>query len=450
VYKSRAVEKFLRAHKARSQDDALLVFAEDEPLILYNEYVIPVDEPLLPGTPGAGGPAAGGDMDDMPMPDDAPSEEPLPSPEQLIIKVILSTATPDRANDVVTQEGFQLGEYMRNPQVLWCHECWKPPIAQALTVGLDTLGRLMATDLFMGPDLCKKSYKVYQMVRQRFLRTVSVGFVPLTWSYDESREGYNFLTQTLLEHSFCPIPMNPEALVELQARAANEEKQWLAREVEEALDTGGVLPWQQKRYARAREILSQERTLIAPPAANKQKQRAVPRDVSVSTAAADTAWSAPRLSDFTSERWAELSDTEKNTIAGHYAYATSLPPATFGDLSLPHHRASDGAIVWLGVVAAVQRLGQTSIPDNEIAAVQRHLGRHYKAFDKVPPWEMDEGKAWEAYQAMALLIQHEQDPETLGEAQRRFRQLDAALFGGAQLSTPAESAAMEAVLILED
>lgn len=115
----------------------------------------------------------------------------------------------------------------------------------------------------------------------------------------------------------------------------------------------------------------------------------VPDDVSREKAPEDTPWEAPALSDFTDEPWEDLSDDEKRRIAGHYAWAAEMPPETFGDLKLPHHRASDGAVVWNGVVAAAQRLDQTDIPEADVSKVKAHLANHYHQWGRKAPWEDD-------------------------------------------------------------
>jgi len=114
-----------------------------------------------------------------------------------------------------------------------------------------------------------------------------------------------------------------------------------------------------------------------------------PSDVSKKKAPEDEEWNAPTLSDFTDKSWEDLTDTEKTNIAGHFAWAAEMPPATYGDLKLPHHNTS-GEIVWRGVANAAARLSQSSIPSEDIPKVQAHLGAHYKAFDKTPPWEKGE------------------------------------------------------------
>ncbi len=116
-----------------------------------------------------------------------------------------------------------------------------------------------------------------------------------------------------------------------------------------------------------------------------------PSDVSREKAPEDEAWNAPALGDFTDKSWDDLTEEERRQIAGHYAWAAEMPPETFGDLKLPHHRASDGAIVWDGVANCAARLGQTDIPSEDVSKVQSHLGSHYQQFGKTPPWEEEKG-----------------------------------------------------------
>ncbi|GEO27033.1 hypothetical protein AAC03nite_28180 [Alicyclobacillus acidoterrestris] len=141
-------------------------------------------------------------------------------------------------------------------------------------------------------------------------------------------------------------------------------------------------------YKNAPKIVAatQRKTIVA----TIPRAGVVPPDVSEKLAPKDAEWSAPNLSDFTDKAWADLTDDEKNHIAGHYAWAKEMPPVAFGDLKLPHHRPSDGAVVWKGVVAAAQRLDQSDISDDDIPKVQAELGHHYKQFGETPPWEEDD------------------------------------------------------------
>jgi len=100
-----------------------------------------------------------------------------------------------------------------------------------------------------------------------------------------------------------------------------------------------------------------------------------------------TPWEKPRLEDFTSEQWSDLSDEERDDIAGHFTWSPTMPPESFSELSLPHHRASDGKVIWRGLVAAAGRLDQTRLPESAMGAVRAHLAAHYKAFGEEAPWD---------------------------------------------------------------
>jgi len=100
-----------------------------------------------------------------------------------------------------------------------------------------------------------------------------------------------------------------------------------------------------------------------------------------------TPWERPRLEDFTSEQWSDLSDEERDDIAGHFTWSPTMPPDSFSELSLPHHRASDGKVVWRGLTAAAARLNQTNVPESALSAIRAHLAAHYRAFGEEAPWE---------------------------------------------------------------
>lgn len=108
----------------------------------------------------------------------------------------------------------------------------------------------------------------------------------------------------------------------------------------------------------------------------------VPKNVSTEIAPEDQAWAKPTLADFTDKAWGDLSDAEKTAIAGHFAWAAAVPPATFGDLKFPHHDPKTHKAVWHGVANCLARLSNSSVPGADKAKVQAHLDAHKKAFGK--------------------------------------------------------------------
>ena len=69
-----------------------------------------------------------------------------------------------------------------------------------------------------------------------------------------------------------------------------------------------------------------------------------------------------------------------------------------GDYKGPHHRTSDICVVWRGVAALggviMGARGGMNVPDADMAGIKAHCGKHYKEFDKTPPWATEEGMAF--------------------------------------------------------
>lgn len=308
--------------------------------------------------------------------------------EDRILQFTISTGIVDRDSDTINPEGWKLAAYKANPVVLWAHDYYSPPIAKALATWIED-SKLKSRAQFTPRDLYPFGYMVYQMYREGFLNATSVGFMPHKWQFNEDRKfGIDFLEQELLEYSCVPVPANPEALIE--ARSKGIDTQPMLEWAEKVLDghygeKGLWVP--RKAVEQIYSLLKPDKNVSIPEGGINKGT--VPRDVSRETAPEDTEWEAPTLSDFTDQRWDDLSDAEKRRIAGHYAWAESMPPETFGALKLPHHRPSDGAVVWRGVAAAMGALlgarGGVDIPDDDRRPVYNHLASHYEQFDREPP-----------------------------------------------------------------
>lgn len=137
------------------------------------------------------------------------------SAEDGSIDFVLSTATPDRSNDVVSQDGWRLDNYRKNPVMLFGHDYSQLPVGRADLVGVEA-GQLVARGVkFPERDAYEFGWTVGEMYRKGFLHAVSVGFAPIKYAWNEERGGMamDFHEQELLEFSAVPVPANPEALV---------------------------------------------------------------------------------------------------------------------------------------------------------------------------------------------------------------------------------------------
>lgn len=140
------------------------------------------------------------------------------------VRFTISTDAVDRDGDVINQKGWDLKDFRKNAVFLWAHNSDQPPIGKVTDIGLED-GKLKATVEFVphdNPWIGAQAEGAYQMCQQGFLSAVSVGFKPTEWelSDDKSRgadswsPGVDFNKQILFELSLCPVPANPEALIE--------------------------------------------------------------------------------------------------------------------------------------------------------------------------------------------------------------------------------------------
>ncbi len=268
-------------------------------------------------------------------------------------EVVISTSNQDRAGDELDQSEWDLSFYKANPIVLWAHDYYSLPIG--ITESIDaSSGKLVAKGKFAPASANPFAQQVRQLYDAKIVRATSVGYIPRDMRQDGKSEAGN----ELLEFSFVPVPANPYAL------SLREVSDFMSK----GLDLAGL----------ATKGISFRIT-----------KGVVPADVSDKLAPEDQAWKKPTLEDFTDKAWADLTDAEKKHIAGHYAWAKEEPPATFGDLKLPHHDPKTGDVVWNGVKAAMGALmgarGGVEIPEEDKAKVYEHLAAHYKQFDKKPP-----------------------------------------------------------------
>jgi len=319
--------------------------------------------------------------------------------EGRLVKFTVTMSVPDRERDVVESSGADLENFRRNPVIQWAHMYSQLPIGRAVEILPGPTSIQMVIE-FATADLNPMADQVYRLIKAGFLRACSIGFRPLEWAYDETRKGYNYLRWELLEVSVCPVPALPGALVSASAAA----------------DLGVMKDWAQRALTWVEQAEAESETDVVGKGVS-------PKDVSKERAPEGEAWKAPKLADFTDQTWDEMDAAMKRKVAGHFAWCAEMPPAAFASCKLPHHRASDGKVVWRGVVAAVARLGATDLPSDDVGAVKAHLAKHFLAFRpaadlpdalKGVPWERDD-VGWKAYAKAAQRAQRKAGDEPVAE-----------------------------------
>ena len=149
--------------------------------------------------------------------------------ERAAIKYI-STRTVDRYKEVLVPSGAILKQYKQNPIVLWAHDYSQPPIGKSEWVKVDDYG-IKSKTVYAETE---RAEEIWQLVKGGFIKTSSVGFIPIEstykgmtgwdalvqkynaeWSTDLEKDGVRYITTkwALLEYSDVPVPCNPDALV---------------------------------------------------------------------------------------------------------------------------------------------------------------------------------------------------------------------------------------------
>jgi HK97 family phage prohead protease len=127
------------------------------------------------------------------------------------VRFVASTGNVDRQGDTVNPDGWELAEFQANPVVMFAHLYDAPPIGRAVNVE-SRGGKLYADIEFMPKHLNEFADQIHGMVRGGWLSGISVGFRPIEHRYNDTRKGFDFQRQALLELSIVPVPALAEGL----------------------------------------------------------------------------------------------------------------------------------------------------------------------------------------------------------------------------------------------
>jgi phage head maturation protease len=96
-------------------------------------------------------------------------------PEDKYVRGVISTVDPDADGDVVLPEGLVWDRYVKNPVVLFNHDL-NSPVGLCDEVITEAGGHVRARTRF---GTTPEAQKVYQLMKDKVLRTFSIGFVPM-------------------------------------------------------------------------------------------------------------------------------------------------------------------------------------------------------------------------------------------------------------------------------
>jgi HK97 family phage prohead protease len=125
----------------------------------------------------------------------------------------------DRDHEIIAHNAWDLENYEKNSVLLWAHDYTKPPIGKVMWIKQQKNG-LKFKPQFASTEMGREIYELY---KDGFMNTFSVGFIPNEWEDDEDKakegEFFNKPLRTytdveLLEISCVPVPACPDALVD--------------------------------------------------------------------------------------------------------------------------------------------------------------------------------------------------------------------------------------------
>jgi len=162
------------------------------------------------------------------------------------ILFVASDETVDRVNERLIAKGCNTGNYNKTGKpFLWCHNRREdnPPIGRGVWAKIIDNELKILTEFYVdkGNAWSDFSKTIYEMYRDDFMQSVSVGYIPNA-RRDPTKEELNLapelklITETweLLEHSAVPVPANPNAV---QQKILDEKIQ----EVKEAMQSDRIL-----------------------------------------------------------------------------------------------------------------------------------------------------------------------------------------------------------------
>ena len=130
---------------------------------------------------------------------------------KLRIKGYANTVDKDRVGDVVLPAAFKksIDTYMDNPVLLYQHN-WDAIIGKVINYEINDKGLYIEAEISDADD-CKD---VRTKIREKTLRTLSIGFNEVDATYNESTKTKIIKELDLLEISVVTIPANTQAKFE--------------------------------------------------------------------------------------------------------------------------------------------------------------------------------------------------------------------------------------------
>ena len=126
------------------------------------------------------------------------------------LEYVLSDETPDRMQDVIMSDGWDIGNFQKNPIALFNHDK-NAPIGKWSKVRV--VDKQLRGHLELAPaGTSARIDEIRKLIDAGILRAVSVGFRPKGSKPRPESEGLYFTKAELVDTSLVSVPANPNAL----------------------------------------------------------------------------------------------------------------------------------------------------------------------------------------------------------------------------------------------
>jgi HK97 family phage prohead protease/HK97 family phage major capsid protein len=144
------------------------------------------------------------------------------------MEFVLSDETPDRMDDIIMSDGWQLNNFKKNPIALFGHRS-DFPIGKWVNVRVEN--KQLRGHLQMAPEgTSERIDEIRRLIDAGILKAVSVGFRPQeheALDKENPFSGFKFTKQELVETSLVSVPANPNALSVAKSLRISPETQQL-------------------------------------------------------------------------------------------------------------------------------------------------------------------------------------------------------------------------------
>lgn len=127
---------------------------------------------------------------------------------------VLSDGTVDRMGDIIEPDGWQLGNFRKNPVALYGHDSSALPVGKWANVRVEGK-RLVGTLKLAAAGTSRFIDALRSLIEQGIIKAVSVGFQPLAYEPIDDKnpwDGLRFTKVELMECSLVTVPANPNAV----------------------------------------------------------------------------------------------------------------------------------------------------------------------------------------------------------------------------------------------